>query len=147
MPRGNIKMLYYFCCGVPLMDRTLDRRVDSLRLEGQGRLDGLRLTFTGPGAKPNLEAAPGAKTWGCLYLIDETRLPDLDKQEPGGSRREGVASFEGVAERCVYYTYTPQATVRPSKEFLDAFRSVYSQAGLPQAQIDQALGLAGAGRS
>lgn len=141
MPRGNVKMLYYFCSGAPLMDRGLDRRVDSLRLEGQGRLDGYRLTFSGPGGRPNLEAADGSRTWGCLYLIDERMLPELDRQEAGAERREGSASFEGRPERCVFYTYPAQPQARPAKEFVESFRGVYTQAGLPQAQIDQALGL------
>jgi gamma-glutamylcyclotransferase (GGCT)/AIG2-like uncharacterized protein YtfP len=142
MPRGNIKMLYYFCYGSPLMDRSLDRRVDSLRLEGQGRLDGYAMTFTREGARPNLQPEAGAKTWGCLYLIEEHKLADLDKEEAGGLRTLGKAAFEGRQEPCVYYTYAPQAGAAPSKEFLERLRSVYMQASLPQAQIDQALGLA-----
>jgi len=142
MPRGNIKMLYYLCYGAPLMDRTLDRRVDSLRLEGQGRLDGFKMTFTREGAQPNLEAAAGVKTWGCLYLIEEGMLPELDKQEAGGLRNTGTVSFEGRPEKCVYYTYPIRSTAKPSAEFMEAFRSVYIQAGLPQAQIDQTPGLA-----
>ncbi|MGH7443000.1 MAG: gamma-glutamylcyclotransferase family protein [bacterium] len=142
MPRGNVKMLYYFCCGAPLMDRSLDRRVDSLRLEGQGRLDGLRMSFSGPKGRPNLEASSEAKTWGCLYLIDERKLAELDKEEPGAARREGKVLFEGGLERCVYFQYPPQSQVRPSHEFLETLRSTYMQAGLPQAQIDQAQGLA-----
>jgi hypothetical protein len=142
MPRGNIKMLYYFCYGSPLMDRSLDRRVDSLRLEGQGRLDGYKMLFTREGSKPNLEAAPGSKTWGCLFLVEEHKLPELDKEEPGGVRTAGTVSFEGKPEACVFYTYPAKATAKPSKEFVEAFRSVYVQAGLPQAQIDNTPGLA-----
>lgn len=142
MPRGNIKMLYYFCYGSPLMDRSLDRKVDTLRLEGQGRLDGFKLTFTREGSKPNLEAAAGSKTWGCLYLVEDRMLEELDHQEDGGVRHEGTVSFEGRPESCVYYTYAPKASAKPSKEFVEAFRSVYVQAGLPQAQIDLTPGLA-----
>ena len=140
MPRGNIKMLYYFCYGVALMDRSLDRQIDSLRLEGQGRLQGQRMTFSRAGGRPNLEPDESASTWGCLYLIEERHLPDLDAQEPGGRRHEGHVLFEGVSEPCVYYSYPPQAG-RPDAAFLEAFRGVYGQAGLPQAQIDRALGL------
>lgn len=142
MPRGNIKMLYYFCYGLPLMDRSLDRRVDTLRLEGQGRLDGLKMTFTREGSKPNLEPAAGAKTWGCLFLVEDRMLPELDKEEPGGVRHSGTVSFEGRPEECVYYTYEARTSAKPSKDFVEAFRSVYVQAGLPQAQIDQTPGLA-----
>jgi gamma-glutamylcyclotransferase (GGCT)/AIG2-like uncharacterized protein YtfP len=134
-------MLYYLCYGTPLTDRSLDRRVDSLRLEGQGRLDGFRMTFSREGGQPNLQAAEGAKTWGCLYLIEEHKLGQLDKEERGGTRVLGTVSFEGHAEPCVYYTYAPQAG-KPDAEFLEQLRSVYVQASLPQAQIDQALNLA-----
>ena len=139
MPRGNVKMLYYFCCGAPLTDLGLDRRVDTLRLEGQGRLDGQRLAFSGPGGRPNLEPAADAQTWGCLYLVEERMLPVLDREEPGAARREGLVRFEGAEERCVYYAYPPQSGARASKESVEALRSAYSQAGLPQAQIDRAL--------
>ena len=139
MPRGNIKMTYYLCYGSPLMDRSLDRKVDSLRLEGQGRLDGFRLTFSRQGGQPNLEPAAGAKTWGALYLIEEGKLPDLDAQEAGGNRQRGTAYFEGVQEPVVYYTY-PVQPGQPSADFLTALRMNYDIAGLPQAQIDQALG-------
>ena len=141
MPRGNIKMTYYLCYGTPLMDRSLDRKVDSLRLEGQGRLDGWRLTFTRPGGQPNLEAAPGAQTWGALYLIEEHKLADLDAQEAGGTRHSATAYFEGTQEPVVFYSYPAQAGA-PSAAFLAAFRGTYDIAGLPQAQIDQALNLA-----
>ena len=139
MPRGNIKMTYYLCYGTPLMDRSLDRKVDSLRLEGQGRLDGWRLTFSRQGGQPNLEAASGAQTWGALYLIEEHKLPDLDAQEAGGTRHSATAYFEGVQEPVVFYTY-PAQSGQPNAEFLGAFRTTYEIAGLPQAQIDQALG-------
>ncbi|HXB97907.1 MAG TPA: gamma-glutamylcyclotransferase family protein [bacterium] len=140
MPRGNIKMTYYLCYGSPLMDRSLDRKVDTLRLEGQGRLDGFKLAFSRQGGQPNLEAAPGAKTWGCLFLIEERMLPELDKIEAGGARHQGQAYFEGKQTDCVYYTY-PSQPGQPNAEFLAAFRSAYDQASLPQGPIDQALGL------
>ena len=140
MPRGNINMLYYLCYGTPLLDRTLDRRVDTMRLEGQGRLDGWRMTMNRSNGQPNLEQKAGAKTWGCLFLIEEGKLPELDKEEPGGTRHEGTVYFEGVQERCVWYSYAPKAD-KPGKEFLETLRSVYIQASLPQGQIDQALGL------
>jgi gamma-glutamylcyclotransferase (GGCT)/AIG2-like uncharacterized protein YtfP len=139
MPRGDIKMTYYLCYGTPLMDRSLDRKVDSLRLEGQGRLDGWRLTFSRGGGQPNLEAAPGAKVWGALYLVEEHKLSALDAQEAGGTRHSATAYFEGKQEPVVFYSYPAQAGA-PSAEFLAAFRSTYEIAGLPQAQIDQALG-------
>jgi hypothetical protein len=133
-------MTYYLCYGSPLMDRSLDRKVDTLRLEGQGRLDGFKLAFSRQGGQPNLEAAPGAKTWGCLFLVEERLLPELDKQEAGGVRHQGQAYFEGKPTDCVYYSYPSQAG-QPDAAFLAAFRGAYDQASLPQGQIDQALGL------
>ena len=138
MPRGNIHMTYYLCYGLPLADRSLDRRVDTLRLEGQGRLDGWKLAFTREGGLPNLVQAEGAKTWGCLYLVEKGKLEALDKEEPGAVRHEGKVYFEGHQEDCVFYAY-PAAAGRPGKEFVANFRSVYEQASLPQAQIEQAL--------
>jgi hypothetical protein len=137
MPRGNIKMLYYLCYGTALMDRTLDRRVDSLRLEGQGRLDGWRMTFSRENGQPNVEQAAGAKTWGCLYLIEEHKLELLDAVETG-TRNMGTVYFEGHQVPCVWYSY-PKSSEQPGKEFLEQLRSVYTQASLPQAQIDTAL--------
>jgi gamma-glutamylcyclotransferase (GGCT)/AIG2-like uncharacterized protein YtfP len=142
MPRGSIKMTYYLCYGGPLMDRSLDRRVDTLRLEGQGRLEGFRMAFSAEGGRPNLEESAGSRTWGCLYLVEERMLPALDREEAGGERRQGFVSFEGAQEACVFYTYAPVAGARPDAAFVEALRSVYVQASLPQAQIDQALGLA-----
>lgn len=139
MPRGNIKMTYYLCYGTPLTDRSLDRRVDSLRLEGQGRLDGWRMSFSRHGGQPNLEPAADAKTWGCLFLIEESKLPELDKEEAGATRHSGTVYFEGDQVPCVWYAY-PKASDQPGKEFLEQLRSVYVQASLPQAQIDAALG-------
>lgn len=139
MPRGDIQMTYYLCYGTPLMDRSLDRRVDSLRLEGQGRLDGWRMRFSRRGGQPNLEPAAGAKAWGCLYLVEIRKLAELDKEEAGGTRHTGMAYFEGEQVPCVWYAY-PAAADRPDEAFLKQFRSTYQQAGLPQAQIDAALG-------
>ena len=141
MPRGSIHMLYYLCYGAPLMDRSLDRRVDSLRLEGQGRLDGWRMTFDREGGRPNLAQAAGAKAWGCLYLVEESKLPLLDKEEAGGVRHEGEVYFEGRQERCVWYSY-PASKDQPTKDAVEAYVSLYEQAGLPKAQIQQALGAA-----
>lgn len=139
MPRGNIKMLYYLCYGTPLTDRSLDRRVDSLRLEGQGRLDSWRMTFSRQGGQPNVEQGSGGKTWGCLFLVEEQKLAELDKEEPGATRHTGTVYFEGDQVPCVWYSY-PKASDKPGKEFLELLRSVYEQASLPQAQIDSALG-------
>jgi gamma-glutamylcyclotransferase (GGCT)/AIG2-like uncharacterized protein YtfP len=139
MPRGNIKMSYYLCYGTPLCDRSLDRRVDSLRLEGQGRLDGWRMSFSRQGGHPNLEEAAGQKVWGCLFLVEESKLPQLDKEEAGGTRHRGTVYFEGAQVPCVWYSY-PKAADQPGQEFLENLRSVYVQASLPQAQIDGALG-------
>jgi hypothetical protein len=139
MPRGSIDMVYYLCYGTPLMDRSLDRRIDTLRLEGQGRLDGWRLRFSRQGGQPNIEAAAGASTWGCLFLVERGKLPELDAEEAGGKRHEATAYFEGEQVPCVWYEH-PKAADAPGKEFIAQFRSVYEQASLPQGQIDQALG-------
>jgi len=139
MPRGNIKMTYYLCYGAPLLDRSLDRRVDTLRLEGQGRLDGWKMSFTREGGQPNLAESAGAKVWGCLYLIEEHKLSALDKEEAGGTRVNGSVYFEGKQEPAVWYVYPAASAVLPSKETFDAYVSLYEQAGLPKAQIEQAM--------
>ncbi len=138
MPRGNIKMSYYLCYGTPLMDRSLDRRVDTLRLEGQGRLDGWRMSFSRQGGQPNVETAAGQSVWGCLYLVEAHKLEALDKEEAGGTRQTGTVYFEGHQVPCVWYSY-PKASEQPGREFLEQLRTVYIQASLPQAQIDGAL--------
>ncbi len=138
MPRGNIKMTYFLQYGTSMLDRTLDRRVDSLRLEGQGKLTGWRMDLSRQGTQPNLVADPAGTVWGLLYLIEEHKLPDLDLNE-GGTRHEGECAFEGRPEKCVFYTY-PSVPGAPSKEFVEKLREVYIQASLPQAQIDKALG-------
>lgn len=140
MPRGNIQMTYYLCYGTPLMDRSLDRRVDTLRLEGQGRLDGWSLSFSRQGGQPNLKAGFGHKVWGALYLVEKGKLEALDQEEPGATRNEGTVYFEGEQVEAVFYSY-PEQPSAPSPQFLAAFRGVYDQASLPQSQIDQALGL------
>jgi gamma-glutamylcyclotransferase (GGCT)/AIG2-like uncharacterized protein YtfP len=142
MPRGNIKMTYYLCYGAPLLDRSLDRRVDTLRLEGQGRLDGWKMTFSREDHQPNVVESPGAKVWGALYLIEEHKLAELDKEEAGGKRVSGTVYFEGRQEPAVWYTYPASAKGFPSKETVDAYVSLYVQAGLPKAQIDGALPVA-----
>ena len=139
MPRGNIKMTYFLQYGTSVTDRTLDRRIDSMRLEGQGRLSGWKMDFSREGGQPNLVEESGAKVWGLLYLIEESHLAELDREEPG-TRHQGVCYFEGQQEDCVFYTY-PRSTDRPNVEFLKTLRSNYDQASLPQSQIDAALGL------
>jgi gamma-glutamylcyclotransferase (GGCT)/AIG2-like uncharacterized protein YtfP len=138
MPRGENKMLYYFSYGLPLFDRSIDRRVQTLRPEGQGRLDGWSLTFRRPGGKPNLTDKAGASVWGCVYLIEERHLPELDREEPGAQRHHGNVLREGKLEPAVFYVY-PEAEGVPDREFVESFRGVYTQAGLPQSQIDRAL--------
>jgi hypothetical protein len=139
MPRGNIKMTYFLQYGTTMLDRTLDRRVDTMRLEGQGKLSGWRMDFSRGGGQPNLVADANASVWGLLYLIEEHKLPDLGKDETG-TRHEGLCAFEGHPEKCVFYTY-PSAADKPGAEFVEKLREVYRQASLPQAQIDKALGL------
>jgi gamma-glutamylcyclotransferase (GGCT)/AIG2-like uncharacterized protein YtfP len=139
MPRGNIKMTYFLQYGTSMLDRTLDRRVDTMRLEGQGKLSQWRMDFSRQGGQPNLVSDASASVWGLLYLIEEHKLPELDKDEPG-TRHEGVCSFEGKQEKCVFYTY-PSASDKPGAEYIERLREVYRQASLPQAQIDKALGL------
>jgi hypothetical protein len=139
MPRGNIKMTYFLQYGTTMLDRTLDRRVDTMRLEGQGKLTGWRMDFSRQGGQPNLVADANGSVWGLLYLIEEHKLADLGKDEPG-ARHDGVCAFEGHQENCVFYTYA-SASDQPGKEFIEKLREVYRQASLPQAQIDKALGL------
>src|SRR6478609_866977 len=120
MPRGNIKMTYFLQYGTSMLDRTLDRRIDTMRLEGQGKLSGWRMDFSQHGGQPNLTADAAGAVWGLLYLIEEHKLPELDKNE-GGQRNEGVCSFEGRQEKCVFYTY-PSAPSAPGKEFIEKLR-------------------------
>ena len=141
MPRGNIKMTYYFQYGTGLLDRTFDRRVDSTRLEGQGLLKGWRLEFSREGGQPNLVQDVNAQVWGLLFLIDEGKLDELSLVEQGGTRHEGECSFEWEPEQCVFYTF-PRNPSSPGAEYLNNLRTVYRQASLPQAQLDQALGIA-----
>lgn len=139
MPRGNIKMTYFFQYGTSMLDRTLDRRVNTLRLEGQGKLSGWRMDFSRANGQPNLVADAGSSVWGLLYLIEEHKLADLGAIETGTLQHASVY-FEGRQEACVFYTYAV-TNDKPGKEFLENFREVYRQASLPQGQIDKALGL------
>ena len=143
MPRGNVRMTYYLQYGTSITDRTLDRRVDSLRMEGQGLMKGWRMDFSREGGQPNLVADANGEVWGMLYLIDEDKLTQLDAVENGGTRHVGECLFEWEPEACVFYTYA-KAADKVSDEFLKNFREVYRTASLPQAQIDQALGLTAA---
>jgi hypothetical protein len=140
MPRGNIKMTYYLQYGTAIMDRSFDRRVDSARLEGQGLLKGWRMDFSRQGGQPNLVADPKGEVWGLLFLIEEGKLAELDKAEPGGTRHQGSCLFEWEPEDCVFYSY-PSSGEGPNAEFLKNLRENYRQASLPQKQIDAALGV------
>jgi gamma-glutamylcyclotransferase (GGCT)/AIG2-like uncharacterized protein YtfP len=139
MPRGNINMTYFFQYGTSMNDRTLDRRVDTLRLEGQAKLSGWRMDFSRENGQPNLVPDPAGTVWGLLYLIEEHNLPSLEKAEPG-KRQHATVQFEGRPEAAVFYTY-PVTQDKPGKEFVELLRSTYNQASLPQSQIDKALGL------
>ena len=139
MPRGNIKMTYFLQYGTTMLDRTLDRRVDTMRLEGQGKLSGWRMDLSRQGGQPNLVQDAQGSVWGLLYLIEEPKLVELDKEEPG-TRHNGTCAFEGRQEPCVFYAY-PATGDKPGTEFLEQLREIYRQASLPQAQIDKALGL------
>jgi gamma-glutamylcyclotransferase (GGCT)/AIG2-like uncharacterized protein YtfP len=141
MPRGDIKMGYYLQYGTAIMDRTFDRRVDSTRLEGQAKLVGWRMDFSREGGQPNLVQDASSFVWGLLFLIEEHKLADLDKAEPGGTRQKLQVSFEGEPEEAYVYTYA-RSNEQPGAEFLKNLRECYRQASLPQKQIDQALGLA-----
>ncbi len=144
MPRGSIHMTYYLQYGTTIIDRSLDRRVDTLRLEGQGRLKGWRMDFSRDPGQPNLVQDAKAQTWGLLYLIEKSMLPALDKEEAGGQRQTALVYFEGTETEAIFYTYpsTHPANSAANNQYLTQLRSAYDQASLPQAQIDQALGLA-----
>ena len=139
MPRGNIKMTYFLQYSTSITDRTLDRRIDTMRLEGQGKLSGWSMTFGRQGGQPSLVQDANGFVWGLLYLIEEHKLAELDKNEEG-QRMTGVCSFEGRQEKCVFYTY-PSSVGAPGAEYLAGLREAYRQASLPQGQIDKALGL------
>ncbi len=141
MPRGNIKMTYYLQYGTAVMDRTFDRRAESTRLEGQGLLKGWRMDFSREGGQPNLVADPKGQVWGLLFLVEESKLDELEKAEQGGTRHKGTCLFEWEPEECYFYSF-PSQPGQPNAEFLKQLRECYRQASLPQAQIDGALNLA-----
>lgn len=144
MPRGNVHMTYYLCYGTPLMDRSIERQIEGLRLEGQGLLRGWRMDFSNNG-KPNLKQDAGSQVWGNLYLIEESKLAELDKFEGGSQRVKVSALFEWEPEEAYVCVYPAQGGAA-DPEFVKALREIYRQASLPQAQIDQALGLAAAAK-
>ena len=132
---------YYLCYGTAVSDRSLERRVDTLRLEGWGRLDGWRMDFSREGNQPNIIAEEHGQIWGLMFLIEESRLGDLDEIEKGGTRHEGEAYFNGKQEKCVYYSHPATAEGKPDEEFLKVLREGYRVSSLPQRQIDGPLGV------
>ncbi|MES2201907.1 MAG: gamma-glutamylcyclotransferase family protein [candidate division FCPU426 bacterium] len=140
MPRGDIRITYYLQYGTAVTDRTFDRRIDTARLEGQGKLKGWRMDFSRSGGQPNLVEDPSAFVWGLLYLIEEGKLPLLDKSENGGVRKQVEVFFEGEPQKAWVHVY-PASSDKPGAEYLKTLREAYRQGGLPQKQIDQALGV------
>ncbi len=140
MPRGDINIQYYLQYGTAVTDRTFDRRVDTARLEGQGKLKGWRMDFSRENGQPNIIEDPNAFVWGLLFLIEKGKLPELDKIEAGGARKEMEVYFEGEPQTAWVYQF-PRVESVPGAEYIKNLREAYRQAGLPQKQIDQALGV------
>ena len=112
MPRGKVKMLYYMAYGETVMRRSLDREVETLRLEGQIKLKDYKLTFSRQGGLPNIEEASGGHVWGLAFLIEEDHIAELDAYEQGGQRMLLKGMIEGVEEDMVVYKYAPSSAAQ-----------------------------------
>ncbi len=141
MPR-DYHFTYYFMYGTQVQNnRSIDRQFTSLRFEGQARLKGWRMEFSGPQGQPNLVEDAGAETAGLMWLVESGEWPRLDGVEAGYQAREGEVAFQGRRAPVRFYTARPCAD-KPAAEFVAALRKAYDVVMLPQAQIDKALGLA-----
>lgn len=132
---------YYFCYGTAVGDRDLEKKIDTMRLEGWGRLDGWRMDFSRSGNQPNILEDGKSQTWGLMMLVESNHLQEIDKVEDGGERREGKAYFNGVQEDCIYYVHPQKAEGKPDEEYLKTLRESYRVSSLPQKQIDTPLGV------
>ena len=132
---------YYFAYGTPVIDRGLERRVDTLRLEGWGKLKAYEFNFSRAGNQPNIKENDQAETWGLMFLVEEKDFNAVDGLEPGGARTQGKVLMNGIEEDCFFYVHPAEGDGHPDADFLTGLREGYRIASLPQRQLDKPLGV------
>ena len=137
------KFGYYFMYGAPVIDTKIDRRISSLRPQGQAVLHGWRMAFGGPDGLPTLVEDAQASVAGLTWLIGTPELPLLDREEVGYSARDLTMMVDGQLMPVRVYV-APATAKQPKPELVEKLKLAYQVALLPQAQIEQALSPAAA---
>lgn len=132
--------IYYFAYGM-LTDPEL---MQNIELVGVGELKNFEFEMY---AYANVHAAPGATVLGCLWSIDRQILSQLDRTEGYPSlydRRTVPVVCEGRRYAAEVYVMTPATrewmqAEEPRKSYIDRIVRGYHAAGIPLAQLEQAL--------
>ena len=132
--------IYYFAYGM-LTDPELMQNID---LVGVGELKNFEFEMY---AYANVHATHGATVLGCLWSIDRQVLSQLDRTEGYPSlydRRTVPVVCNGQRYAAEVYVMTPATrewmqAEEPSKGYIDRIVRGYHAAGIPLAQLEQAL--------
>jgi len=139
--------LWYFAYGSNLNDSIfLERRQMHPLAVRWGWLEEYRLTFNipmGPGERgvANIEATPGARTYGALYLLTAEEFDRLDHTEGvkiGIYRRLPVEAVTPNDDRVAAFAYQSSLTTagrKPSPRYMNLLVEGALRHGLPGAYV------------
>jgi gamma-glutamylcyclotransferase len=146
MSDGTKALTWYFAYGSNMNRGIFEGRRSMRPIKAQPAvLEDYRLCFNlaiGPGERgvANLEARPGACTWGVLYLITVEQSEHLDRTEgvPRAYRRVPVSAIVDGSEQIAAFTYQSDKIGlgrKPSPRYIALLIQGAVQHGLPPGYL------------
>jgi gamma-glutamylcyclotransferase (GGCT)/AIG2-like uncharacterized protein YtfP len=135
--------IYYFAYGSNMLSERMVARIPEAKIAGLARLYGWELVWdkisTDGSAKANLKQENGKIVWGAVYLIPESRMPDLDKVEGGYQRIEVEVERDKNSQiaACTYVSEKRDANLLPYDWYKELVLRGAKEHSLPSAYIDE----------
>ena len=135
--------IYYFAYGSNMLSERMDARIPEAKIAGIARLYGWDLVWdkisTDGSGKANLREENGKVVWGVVYIIPESRMPDLDKVEGGYQRIkvEVECDKNGKLAACTYVSEKRDANLLPYDWYKDLVLKGAKEHSLPSDYIEK----------
>ena len=142
MRSRDLDTVYYFSYGHNTHTPTMRQRAPHAQLVGPAVLHNFQLSFE---KFANIENHDGALVHGLLYKMPRSDLKRLDRDERYHEHYARIpleVHHEDQTYQAFVYIMEPgwDPGDKPTPEYLSQVRDGYRDHGLPQSQINQALG-------